>query len=110
MAGAPHIEARIEYVTTEAGGRQGPAHQGYRPQFYYKGLDWDAEHMYPDTEKVYPGDTVRAHLRFLSPGEHHGRVDVGMPFLVREGQRTVAYGVVTKIFESLKEDASSGKR
>lgn len=70
-------------------------------------MDWDAEHSYPEAERVFPGDTVVAHLRFLSPQEHHGEVSVGMPFLVREGARTVAYGIVTKIFEQLEADAAN---
>jgi elongation factor Tu len=106
MAGPPHIEAEIEYVTTEAGGRSTPAFSGYRPQFYYHGRDWDAEHIYPETEEVSPGDTVKAHLRFLSPKEHHGKISVGMPFLIREGARTVAYGIVTKVFDQLEVDAA----
>ncbi len=106
MAGPPHIEAKIEYVTTEAGGRSTPAFSGYRPQFYYHGHDWDAEHMYPESEKVLPGDTVKAHLRFVSPQEHHGNISVGMPFLIREGARTVAYGIVTRVFEQLETDAA----
>ena len=109
MAGAPHIEAEIEFVTSEAGGRSTPAFSGYRPQFYYHGHDWDAEHEYLDAEKVFPGDTVTAHLSFLSPQEHHENVAVGMPFLVREGTRTVAYGVVTKIFAQLEFDATESE-
>lgn len=105
MAGPPHIKAEIEYLTTEAGGRSKPAYSGYRPQFYYHGRDWDAEHVYPNTEQVSPGDTVVAHLRFLSPQEHHGMISTGTPFLIREGTRTVAYGVVTKIFNQLEIDA-----
>jgi len=107
MPRLPHIEAEIEFVTTEAGGRKGSAFSGYRPQFYYHGSDWDAEQVYPDTEEVLPGDTVRTHLRFMSPKEHFGNVSVGMPFLVREGFRTVAYGIVTAVFEQLEVDAVS---
>ncbi len=106
MAKLPHIEATIEYVTTEAGGRSTPASSGYRPQFYYHGHDWDAAHTYPESEKVFPGDIVKTHLRFASPQEHHGKISVGMPFLIREGTRTVAYGVVTRVFDQLETDAA----
>ena len=105
----PHIEARIEFVTTEAGGRKGFALSGYRPQFYYHGQNWDAEQTYPEAEKVFPGDTVKAHLRFLSPKSHFGNIDVGMPFLVREGVRTVAFGIVTQIFDQLAQDSMQTK-
>ena len=93
----PDIEAEITFVPTEQGGRSVPAFSGYRPQFYYDGLDWDAVQEYPDVEKVLPGETVRALLSFSRPQMHFGRVFDGMEFLVREGQRTVARGKVTKI-------------
>ena len=93
-------------MTTEAGGRSKAARSGYRPQFYYNGMDWDAEHRYPDVEEVLPGDTVKVHLRFVSPHEHYGRISEGMPFLIREGTRTVAFGIVTEIFDQLASDAA----
>ena len=58
---------------------------------------------------VLPGDTVKAHLRFLSPQEHHGKMAVGMSFLIRKGAKTVAYGVVTKVFEQLGVDAAESE-
>ena len=105
MSNGPHIEGMVEFLTTEAGGRKGPAFSGYRPQFYYAGRDWDANQEYPDVKQVNPGDTVRTIFSFLSPSEHWGMVEVGMPFLIREGARTVAYGKVTKILEALERDA-----
>jgi elongation factor Tu len=93
----PDIEAEITFVPTEQGGRKTPAFPGYRPQFYYDGMDWDAAHEYPDVEKVLPGQTVRTLLTFSRPQIHFGRVVEGMEFLVREGQRTVAHGRVTKL-------------
>ena len=71
----------------------------YRPQFYYAGHDWDAVHTYPDVAEVHPGETVRAFMSFLSPGEHLGKVYEGMPFLIREGARIVGYGSIVKIVE-----------
>lgn len=99
------IEAKLYFLTTEEGGRSVPAVSGYRPQFFYNGLDWDAPHEYPDVEKVKPGDTVRAFLAFMSPQEHLGKIQVGMEFLVREGTQTVARGKVTQILD-LKRSAA----
>ena len=107
MLRLPHIEAKVEFVTTEAGGRKGPTFSGYRPQFYYHGNDWVAEQTYPDAEEVMPGETVKAHLRLMSPKEHFGNIVIGMPFLIREGSRTVAYGIVTQIFKQLELDADT---
>lgn len=102
----PDIEAEITFVPTEQGGRKTLAHSGYRPQFYYDGHDWDAIHQYPDVESVRPGQTVRTLLRFLSPVSHVDRVQVGMEFQIREGQKVVGYGRVTKILRL----AESAKR
>jgi translation elongation factor EF-Tu-like GTPase len=93
------IEAEITFIPTEHGGRSGPAFNDYRPQFYYAGHDWDAPQEFPDVHQVNPGDTVRAFLCFLSPHEHVGKVKPGMPFLVREGTKIVAYGSVTRLID-----------
>ncbi len=105
-----HIEGIVEFLPTAAGGRKGPALSGYRPQFYYAGHDWDANQEYPDVQQVNPGDTVRVVFTFLSPKEHWGKITAGMPFLIREGARTVAYGIVTKIMDDLERDAMCGFR
>lgn len=91
------IEAEITFVRTEDGGRRGPARSGYRPQCYYDGLDWDAVQDYGSVEWVFPGQTVTAYLAFLSPECHVGKLYPGKEFLVREGRRTMAHGVVTKL-------------
>jgi translation elongation factor EF-Tu-like GTPase len=93
----PDLEAEITFVTTAEGGRKGPAYSGYRPQFFYDGHDWDALQEYPNVEQVLPGDRVTARLWLISPDAHRGRVAVGMRFDLREGQRVVARGVVTRL-------------
>lgn len=102
------IEVRLTFLPTDSGGRHGPAFNDYRPQFHYAGHDCDARHEYPDVSQVNPGDTVRAYLAFLSPDQHSGRIEVGMPFLIREGLKTVAYGVVTQVL-ALEESARAAR-
>ena len=109
----PDVEAEITFVPTEQGGRKTPTFSGYRPQFYYGGQDSAAEHEYPDVEKVMPGQTVRALLRFLSPNFHVGWVHPGLEFQVREGARVVAHGRITKILyleESAEREEQKLKR
>jgi translation elongation factor EF-Tu-like GTPase len=105
------IEAEITFLPTGHGGREGSAVSGYRPQFHYDGHDWDAVHTYPDREQVRPGETVRTFLSFLSPAEHAGKLRPGKAFLVREGNRVVGYGSVTRIIgleASARRDAGTG--
>ena len=64
-----------------------------------------AQHTYIGVEQVNPGDTVTAQLKFLRPQYHVGRIAVGMEFLIRENNRTVAKGRVTKILY-LEENAA----
>ena len=104
----PDIEAEIEFVPTDQGGRARPAFSGYRAQFYYGGHDWDVLQEYPDVESVLPGQTARVLLRFLSPEAHVGRIFPDMEFQLREGSRVVARGRITKILH-LEESAERVK-
>jgi translation elongation factor EF-Tu-like GTPase len=94
-----HIEVELTFLPTEHGGRQMPVTSGYRPQFDYGGDAWDAVHQYIDVDEVKPGESAKARLSFLSPQSHVGRVFEGMPFLIREGNRVVGYGRVTRLLE-----------
>jgi len=100
------VEAEIYFLTHEEGGRDSPAVSGYRPQFYYDGMNWDAPHTFPDVEVVNPGDTVRSLIGFLSPKKHFGKVYIGMQFQIREGDRIVGKGKITKIIELEKSAAN----
>jgi hypothetical protein len=63
---------------------------------------------------VHPGQTVVAHLCFLSPQYHVGKLYPGKEFLLREGQRIVGRGKVTKILDlqksAIKAEAREAKR
>ena len=108
----PHdIEAEIHFLPTDRGGKDCVVVSGYRPQFFYRNQDWDAQHTYIDRDQVAPGESTRAYLTFLSPELHVGHVFEGMPFLVREGQRVVAYGRVLRIIdldESARRSQAAG--
>jgi len=95
----PHakFEAEIYALTKEEGGRHKPFFKGYKPQFYVRTTDVTGEvvELPEGTEMVMPGDTVNATVQLIQPVamEEH------MRFAIREGGRTVASGVVTKIIE-----------
>jgi hypothetical protein len=93
------IEGIVTFLTAADGGRSTPALSGYRPQFHYDGSDWDAMQTYPDVERVEPGMTIRVLFTFTRPQQHDGKLQVGKPFLIREGRRIVGYGAVTKLLE-----------
>jgi translation elongation factor EF-Tu-like GTPase len=105
------IEAEIYFFTTEEGGRMNPVLSGYRPQFHYDGYDWDAIQNYVGVvEPVQLGQTVTAHLYFLSPQYHVGKLYPGKEFLIREGSKVVGRGRVTKVFDLEKSAKEAVKR
>ena len=102
------IKVEIEFLTEYSGGRNKSCFNGYRPQFFYQGQDWDAVHQYIGKEEVKPGEKTEAYLTFLSPDQHYGKVYIGMPFLIREGNRAVGFGSVLEIID-LPRSAQEGK-
>ena len=96
---AHDIEVELHFLSSGNGGKTNPVTSGYRPQFFYRGQDWDAQHTYIDRDEVAPGESARAYLTFLSPELHRGHISPGMPFLIREGHHVVAYGRVLNVIE-----------
>ncbi|MBT4120867.1 MAG: elongation factor Tu [Candidatus Magasanikbacteria bacterium] len=92
----PHteFEAEVYALTKEEGGRHKPFFKGYKPQFYIRTTDVTGEVSLPEgTEMVMPGDTINLNIKMIVPVALEDK----MRFAIREGGRTVASGVVTKI-------------
>jgi len=92
----PHTEFEVELyaLTKEEGGRHKPFFKGYKPQFYIRTTDVTGEVELPEgTEMVMPGDTANLKVKLIVPVA----LEEKMRFAIREGGRTVASGVVTKI-------------
>ena len=105
----PDVEAELTFLRTQEGGRQGFAQSSYRPQFYYDGEDHDAVQEFVNMERVYPGDTVTARLRLLHPELLYHLLRVGDNFKIREGERVVAHGRISRIL-NLEENAETYSR
>ena len=102
MNGKPDIEVEITFLRTEDGGRQNFALTGYRPQFFFNGEDHVAIQEFVDKERVYPGETVTARLYLLHPELLYRSIRVGDGFKLREGERVVALGKITRILNLLE--------
>ena len=92
----PHteFEAEIYCLTKEEGGRHSPFVSGYRPQFYFRTTDVTGGVNLPSgTDMVMPGDNVTISVELGAPIA----MEEGLRFAMREGGRTIASGVVTKI-------------
>ncbi|MBN1325377.1 elongation factor Tu [Candidatus Falkowbacteria bacterium] len=93
----PHteFECEIYVLTKEEGGRHKPFFKGYKPQFYLRTTDvtGDVLEILGGAEMVMPGDTVQLKVKLISPIA----LEEKQRFAIREGGRTVASGVITKV-------------
>ena len=92
----PHteFEAEVYVLSKEEGGRHTPFFNGYRPQFYFRTTDVTGDIQLADgVEMVMPGDNATFKVKLITPIA----MDEGVRFAIREGGRTVASGVVTKV-------------
>jgi len=90
------FEAQIYVLSKEEGGRHTAFFSGYRPQFYFRTTDVTGTVKLPEgVEMVMPGDNVFISAELIQPIA----MEEGLRFAIREGGRTVASGVVTKIEE-----------
>ncbi len=94
------LVSEIRFLPTGEGGRRSPVSSGYRPNHNFEhpeGSLNDAAHFYPGTEEVAPGQAVIAKMALAAPEQNIGRLYVGMPFTVQEGNRVVGRGVIKEI-------------
>ncbi|OIW30003.1 elongation factor Tu [Coniochaeta ligniaria NRRL 30616] len=88
-------------LTKEEGGRHTGFHENYRPQMYIRTADESCALFFADdvedkhTKMVMPGDNVEMVAHLHNP---HA-VEVGQRINVREGGRTVATGIITRIIK-----------
>jgi len=93
----PHRKFRAEvYVLTkDEGGRHTPFFTNYRPQFYFRTANVTGAVALDGVEMVMPGDNAELTVELNKPiaMEEKSR------FAIREGNKTVGAGIVTRIVE-----------
>ncbi|WP_340119322.1 hypothetical protein [Pelagibius sp. 7325] len=100
MAGKkPDIEAEIRFLSVKESGGPGPYRSGLRTthDLGHGGALSDAMHVFQDNDQVSPGGTVLSRMSFLVPEVEQGRLYNGFAFTVREGNRIIGHGRVTKV-------------
>jgi elongation factor Tu len=90
------FEAEVYVLTKEEGGRHTPFFSNYRPQFFFRTTDVTGSVELKDgADRVLPGDnaalTVELHKAVA--------IEERSRFAIREGNRTVGAGIVTRILE-----------
>ncbi len=94
----PHtqFECEVYILSKDEGGRHTPFFNGYRPQFYFRTTDVTGACELPSgVEMVMPGDNVKMDVTLIAPIA----MEEGLRFAIREGGRTAAAGVLSKITE-----------
>lgn len=78
----------------DEGGRHHPFFSGYCPQFFFRTTAVTGQITLPqDVEMVMPGDTVCFDVTL----DKSIAMEIGLPFAIREGSRTVGAGKITQI-------------
>ena len=88
------FDANLSVISTENGGRSTPFFDEYSPQFYFKTEVKGKIKLPKGKEMVKPGEEVSVTVSLTTSIA----MDVGTKFFIREGGRTVANGVVTKVY------------
>ena len=93
----PHARftADLHALTAAEGGRHTPFASDYQPQFYFRTTDVSGGFDLGEVELVMPGDTVAVTVELDKPVA----MEPGLGFAVREGNRTVAAGVVKSVLD-----------
>lgn len=86
-------------LSKEEGGRHSPFTNNYRPQMFVSSADVTISLTFPEnvdpTTQVFPGDNVE----MVAEAVHPIALEVNQRFNVREGGKTIATGLVTRIME-----------
>jgi elongation factor Tu len=94
----PHrrFEAEAYVLTQEEGGRHTPFFGNYRPQFFFRTTDvTGAVELKDGADMVLPGDNASFTVELNKPVA----IEERSRFAIREGNRTVGAGIVTRIVD-----------
>jgi elongation factor Tu len=94
MGGMIELLADLQLVATADGGRNSPFTSGYRPQFYFEGVDFDCTIQVPEGKWLQSGASARATIILSQYASKilAGRLLEGCQFSLREGPTTIASG------------------
>ncbi|KJZ74237.1 Elongation factor Tu [Hirsutella minnesotensis 3608] len=93
--------ASLYVLSKEEGGRHSGFQQHYRPQLYLRTADESIDLTFPEgtehaeSKMVMPGDNVEMVITMTHPNA----VEVGQRFNIREGGKTVATGLITRLMK-----------
>lgn len=96
----PSILAEVHYFKETKDARTKPCSSGYRPTHQITDTYLTSgNHEYFENDLVFPGDTVRAYITFISPEAYPNSLWVGKVINVTEGMRVVGTSKVLEIYD-----------
>jgi len=103
----PDVEALVTYLSTEDGGRKSAMYEGFSPNHLVRD-DYltSGRHEFLDKDVVYPGDTVRVNVWFITPGVYPNTLWVGREISVQEAGHVIGTAGITKIYNKVLEKSS----
>jgi len=97
MKRQPDIVAKVQFYSTEKGGRKGPTPSNtYRCPLEFEGEKFDCGLHLEKSGPIAPGATATVPITFLSPELIKPRLKVGSRFTLWE-MRAIAEGVVEEM-------------
>ncbi|MGP1916281.1 MAG: elongation factor Tu [Candidatus Hodgkinia cicadicola] len=88
------FEAEVYALKKEEGGRHTPFFSSYKPQFFFRTADVTGSIVLQSGVKmVVPGDNVLISVSLIT----EVAIEESLRFAVREGGRTIAAGIITKL-------------
>lgn len=96
-----NCEGEIYVLKPDEGGRSKPFFSGYRPQCFIRTADCATDITLPEGSAMgMPGDNITVTMKLHYPLP----ILQGQRFALREGGKTVAAGVITKLLEDTEAD------
>ncbi len=95
--------AELEFLTSEQGGRNTPAHSNYRPHIEFENYPeylTSGNQTYIGKEKVEPGEKVKAKIAILGTEYFSKRLYDNMKFKFCEGSRIIGFGKIIEIINT----------
>lgn len=95
------FEGEIYVLKPDEGGRSKPFFSGYRPQCFIRTADTAVDLTLPEgSTMAMPGDNLTSTMKLNYPLP----IVLGQRFALREGGKTVAAGVITKLLQDTDAD------
>lgn len=95
--------ARLTYHTKEQSGRNTPAQSGYKPQIKFESIEMmtSGKQSFINRKLVYPGDSIDAEIKLLTPKFYINSLNEGSKFEFREGSIVIGTGVIKHIINPI---------